>query len=233
MELVKANLIAVYQMLNRGIILFIRLAFTYKWPQLHRASEDFSNPRTLANEFFSICNHVVHREDQWQATYHVSPKFFGVRSNLMSNPIQRAHRCRGAHSRSRQRVRLSVAFLCRSVDNVNHRVSFPANSTEPANGPYIASSTSKFLPTNLKVFSMLWHRSSHSYASPTSPNSQLERLPFDVRVRLLASLDSFASLRAAVLSCKAFYEVYHLQWAPFSTLSWRMRSASPSRKLLH
>ncbi|KLO09564.1 hypothetical protein SCHPADRAFT_561126 [Schizopora paradoxa] len=41
-----------------------------------------------------------------------------------------------------------------------------------------------------------------------STTSSLECLPLDVRDRLLTTLPSFASLRAAVLSCTALYEAY-------------------------
>ncbi|KLO09561.1 hypothetical protein SCHPADRAFT_1000186 [Schizopora paradoxa] len=48
----------------------------------------------------------------------------------------------------------------------------------------------------------------HIMSNAVSP---LERLPLDVRDRLLTSLSSFESLRAAVLSCKALYEAYSLR----------------------
>lgn len=41
--------------------------------------------------------------------------------------------------------------------------------------------------------------------------SPLEKLPLDVRDRLLTSLPNFASLRTAVLSCKALHEAYAMR----------------------
>ncbi|KLO09560.1 hypothetical protein SCHPADRAFT_560893 [Schizopora paradoxa] len=61
---------------------------------------------------------------------------------------------------------------------------------------------------------MLWQRMHYFKLQLSSANSNawLERLPFDVLDRLLASLSSFACLRAAVLSCKDLYEVYSQRW---------------------